>query len=140
MATDPIDPAARARLNEAMEERRADLGLRWREVAAAAGDISTEGLRNIRFGPSGIPPFRRRALERALRWPRYEVDRILGETAVPHEWSAEERLQMRSMSLDEAIEFGRKLKDGQDEHAAVVWMQEWAKERDGALSPEDSPQ
>lgn len=138
MATDPIDPAARARLDQAMEDRRNDLDLTWREVAAAAG-ISTEGIRNIRKGPNGIPDRRRRALERVLQWPRGEVDRLLGEAAPPKEWSAEERAQMRSMSFDEAVSFGQKLKDDESEHAAVVWMQEWAKERDRTLSPEDSP-
>lgn len=137
MATDPIDPAARARLDDAMEEARAELDLTWREVATAAG-MTTEGIRNIRKGPSGIPPRRRRALERVFKWPRNEVDRILGE-ATPHEWSAEERRVMRSMSLDDAILFGQKLKTDEDEHTAVVWLQEWAKERDAALSPEDSP-
>lgn len=139
MATDPIDPEARARLNQAMEERRADLGLKWREVAAAAGDISTEGLRNIRSGPSGIPPFRRRAVERALQWPRYEVDRILGDAEVPHEWSADQRAQMRAMSFDEAIAFGKNLKATENEQTAVTWLLEWGKERDATVSPEDSP-
>ena len=139
MATDPIDPAARARLEQAMEDQRAELDLTWREVAASAG-MTTEGIRNIRKGPTGIPPRRRRALERALRWPTGEVDRLLGETEVPHEWTADERAKMRSMSLDEAIAFGQKLKANGDERTAVVWIEEWAKERGRTLSTEDSRQ
>lgn len=81
MAIDPIDPAARTELNRRMEERRAELGLRWREVAEIAGGITVEGIRGVRVGPSSIPPVTRRKLERALQWPPDEIDRILDSSA-----------------------------------------------------------
>lgn len=100
VATDQIDPAARATLNQRMEEARADLGLRWRDVAEAAG-LTTEGLRGVRNGPSGVPAFTRRQIERALKWPTGEVDRILddSESAPPAQLTNEEMIAMNSEQL-----------------------------------------
>lgn len=111
-----LDPAARAALERRMEERRADLGLRWKDVADAMG-ITVEGIRGIRKGPSGIPAFTRRALERALRWPTGEVDRILGDTEAPlpsevparKEWSAEQRARWKTMSGVEIVDEARRI-------------------------------
>ena len=106
-----IEPTARQELNRRMEERRAKLGLRWRDVADAA-NVTTEGLRGVRTGPSSIPAFTRRAIERALQWPDYEVDRILDDTAaapaddeIPPDYSAETRQRMITMTVKEALEF-----------------------------------
>lgn len=62
-----IDSAARERLDEAMNERRLELGLTWRQVATA-GDISYETLRAARRGDADIPIMTLRAIDRGLLW------------------------------------------------------------------------
>lgn len=57
----------RERLAELMEERRLDLKLTWREVAVAAG-ITTETLRQVRFGTAQIQKLTQRGVEDALAW------------------------------------------------------------------------
>jgi hypothetical protein len=59
-----------------MDERRADLGLRWLDVAEAAG-LTTEGLRGIRYGTGEIRSLTKRGLEDALKWARGSVNEIL---------------------------------------------------------------
>lgn len=112
VASDQIDPAARATLDQRMEEARADLGLRWRDVADAAG-ITTEGLRGVRNGPSGIPAFTRRQIERALKWSHGEVDRILDAAttspAATPQWSATQRAKWRTMTPAEIIAEGKSI-------------------------------
>ncbi|WP_309095292.1 helix-turn-helix transcriptional regulator [Streptomyces sp.] len=55
------------RLDDAMNQRRLELGLQWRDLAAAAG-ISYEALRAIRRGTSRPADLTARKLEEALRW------------------------------------------------------------------------
>ena len=50
-----------------MEDRRLDLMLTWQEVADAAG-ITTETLRQIRFGTAQIQKLKQRGVEEALAW------------------------------------------------------------------------
>jgi hypothetical protein len=114
MAIDPIDPAVRAELNRRMEERRTQLGLRWRQVAEIAGDITVEGIRGVRVGPTSIPPLTRRKLERALQWPEGEFDRILNAGASPPpaslaEWSPEQRARWRTMTAAEIVAEGKRI-------------------------------
>lgn len=114
MAIDPIDPAARAELNRRMEERREELGLRWREVAEIAGGITVEGIRGVRVGPTKIPAVTRRKLERALQWPSGEIDRILDSAtgASPDakpQWSAEQRAKWRTMTAAEIVAEGKRV-------------------------------
>lgn len=67
---------ARERLAEHMEDRRVELRLRWSDVAKAAG-VTTETLRQVRYGNSAIQPLTRRAIEEGLRWGRGSVQTIL---------------------------------------------------------------
>ncbi|MDX8050437.1 hypothetical protein SK571_13680 [Lentzea sp. BCCO 10_0798] len=78
-----IDESARQRLDDAMDARRLDLGLEWREVAEQGG-ISYETLRAARRGTSNIPTKTRRAIERGLRWSPGSVTEVLaGRQPVP---------------------------------------------------------
>jgi hypothetical protein len=71
----PGMPQAR-RLAQLMEERRLDLGLRWSDVAAESG-MSVEGLRAMRRDGAVPRPLNQRGIERALRWERGSIGRIL---------------------------------------------------------------
>lgn len=66
----------RRRLARLMEDRRAQLGLFWRDVAETAG-LTTEGLRGMREGSKDIRPTTKAGVERALRWAYGSVDAIL---------------------------------------------------------------
>ncbi|WP_267898993.1 helix-turn-helix domain-containing protein [Thermomonospora amylolytica] len=59
-----------------MDERRAELGLDWQEVADQAG-ITREGLRRIRRGTGKMRAKTMRGIERALRWKPGSIDAIL---------------------------------------------------------------
>jgi len=70
----PITPEQRDRLDRLMNERRLELGLTWREVAARAGR-SYEALRLLRTGPGGINELTAVQFARALGWqPRSILD------------------------------------------------------------------
>lgn len=80
-----IDPEARTRLAELMEERRLELNLTWREVAGAGG-ISYEVIRSIRNGTGDIRRLTQRRIEDGLRWRPGSVGQILaGGNPVPLE-------------------------------------------------------
>lgn len=66
-----------------MDDRRADLRLRWKDVAARAG-LTTEGLLGVRKGTGEIRPLTKRGIEDALDWEAGSIDAILagGEPAV----------------------------------------------------------
>ncbi|GGM64347.1 hypothetical protein GCM10012275_38660 [Longimycelium tulufanense] len=67
----------RERLADAMERRRLELRMRWKDVAAA-GDIAYETLRAIRKGKGDeIRGLTKVAIETALRWAPGSVDVIL---------------------------------------------------------------
>jgi hypothetical protein len=81
----PIDPDARQRLADAMEQRRAELRLRWQDVAAKSG-VSLKALLNARTGPADIRPLTQRGIEEGLQWPQGTVERILdGLDPVAHD-------------------------------------------------------
>jgi transcriptional regulator with XRE-family HTH domain len=61
------------RLNDAMNERRIDLGLKWTDVARRAG-VSKETVLRFRSGPR--TPETTAKIERALGWPRGYLDAI----------------------------------------------------------------
>src|SRR3546814_14945765 len=57
-------------LDEAMEQRRVELGMSWKDVAAEAG-VSVETLTALRKGrtnPDNANPLTKRGVERALLW------------------------------------------------------------------------
>lgn len=65
------------RLDAAMEARRKELRLRWRDVADLAG-ISYETLRTIRRGQyEGMRPLTESGIERALKWATGSVAAVL---------------------------------------------------------------
>ncbi|MFF0598097.1 helix-turn-helix domain-containing protein [Streptomyces antibioticus] len=70
------------RRDTAMNRRRLELGMTWRQVAAAAG-VSYETLRAVRKGDSTGGELTLRSIERALRWapPAFEVIDSGGEPA-----------------------------------------------------------
>lgn len=66
-----------------LDHRRLELGMRWDEVAAAAG-IKPPTLRAIRNGTNRPSALTQRGLERALSWPTGTIDAILaGQDAPP---------------------------------------------------------
>ena len=71
-----ISPEARERLASLMDDRRLELGLRWRDVAEAGG-ISYEALRDIRNGSGGIRRLTEHAIDTGLQWEPGTVARIL---------------------------------------------------------------
>lgn len=76
------------RLDRAMNARRLDLRMNWRELSEAAG-ISYEALRGIRRGDYRPSELTARALDEALRWERGGVEAILaGGDATPMDVSA----------------------------------------------------
>jgi transcriptional regulator with XRE-family HTH domain len=77
------------RLNVAMEERRLELGLSWKQVAGAA-DISEATLRAIRNGANEPSALTARGIERALGWAAGGVERVLngGRPGIAHTASA----------------------------------------------------
>lgn len=88
------------RLAQLMEERRLDLGLRWNDVAAESG-MSVEGLRAMRRDGAVPRPLNQRGIEKALRWERGSIDRILqGEDPVPVAAAPDAELDALERSLD----------------------------------------
>lgn len=74
---------ARRPLSEAMDARRVELDLRWRDVAARAG-LSVEAINALRAGRSGSPtPRTKTNLERALLWPPGTIDAYLERREPP---------------------------------------------------------
>jgi hypothetical protein len=63
-------------LNEAMEERRLELGIKWVDVTRRAG-ISTRTLERFRNGTGVRTPDTTRAIERALEWRTGSIASIL---------------------------------------------------------------
>lgn len=88
-----ISPEARERLARLMDERRLELGLRWRDVAEAGG-VSYEVLRDVRNGSGGIRRLTEHGIEAGLQWEAGSVRRILegGEPSVPAARGADYRL------------------------------------------------
>lgn len=72
----PDDAAARL-LDAAMDRRRLELGLRWRDVALRAG-ASDQALRDIRRGRTSPRALTVRKLEEALEWRAGSVSAVLG--------------------------------------------------------------
>jgi transcriptional regulator with XRE-family HTH domain len=71
------------RLDQAMDARRLDLDLSWKEVAAAA-NVSEATLRAIRAGKSQPSDLTKRRTEEALLWAAGSIDTILdGGTPTP---------------------------------------------------------
>ena len=70
-------PESPHRLDAAMDARRLDLHLSWRDVAREA-DISYETLRAVRRGENSPSPLTTRDIERALHWAAGSVDAVLG--------------------------------------------------------------
>lgn len=64
------------RLAEAMESRRVELRMTWRDVADAGG-MTVEGLRGIRRGERHPTTLTKRRIEDALRWQAGSVEQIL---------------------------------------------------------------
>jgi hypothetical protein len=78
-----ISPEARERLASQMDDRRLELGLRWRDVAKAGG-VSYEALRDVRKGTGGIRRLTAHAIETGLQWEPGSVTCILdGGEPVP---------------------------------------------------------
>ncbi|MCA1570808.1 MAG: helix-turn-helix transcriptional regulator [Chloroflexi bacterium] len=76
IVTMPSSGPARERLADLMEERRVELGLRWVDVAEAAG-ITAETLRQVRSGHADIRPLTARAIEQGLRWKLGSIKAVL---------------------------------------------------------------
>lgn len=69
-------PARAERLNKAMERRRVELDMSWREFASRA-NLSYEGLRGIRRGDRRPSTRAARRLEDVLQWKHGSIDAIL---------------------------------------------------------------
>ncbi len=93
------------RLNEAMNRRRLDLRMNWREVSTAAG-VSYEALRSIRRGDYRPSEITARALDDALQWPHGTVEAVLEGApppATPRETAAEILAETQGIA-DEVME------------------------------------
>jgi hypothetical protein len=66
----------RERLARLMDDRRATLDLRWVDVAERA-NITTEGLRGIRYGTGEIRSLTKRGIEDALHWEHGSITAVL---------------------------------------------------------------
>src|SRR5690606_12896543 len=71
-----------SRLNEAMNNRRLELGMTWNKVAAAAKN-SPEALRAIRRGDYKPSELTAQQLEQALQWGLGTMKRLLSEEEAP---------------------------------------------------------
>jgi hypothetical protein len=81
----PISDTARERLDRLMNDRRLELNLTWRDVAARAG-LSYEALRSLRTGTGGVRDLTAVQIARALDWaPRSVLDILKGGDPVPAE-------------------------------------------------------
>lgn len=73
------------RLNAAMEERRVQLRMSWRDITRAA-EMSYEGLRAIRKGERHPTAVTKARLEDALQWQAGSIDTLLsGGEPIPLE-------------------------------------------------------
>jgi hypothetical protein len=78
-----ITSAARRRLAALMDERRAELRLRWRDVADLGG-LSYEVIRAVRNGTGEIRLLTQRGIEDGLKWQQGSIQAILsGGDPVP---------------------------------------------------------
>jgi hypothetical protein len=111
-----IDDSARQRLDKRMEERRVELGLRWRQIADEIG-LSVETLRATRKGKADISPFTRRAIERGLKWPPDEVDRIIEGD----EWPAPTDDEIAAMNYVELGTYAARLEVTEGKDVADRW-------------------
>ena len=97
----PITPDSRRRLATLMEERRAELRLRWRDVADLGG-VSYEVIRAVRNGTGEIRTLTQRGIEDGLQWAPGSVRAVLeggdprpaGEPDALPPISAEERQEI----------------------------------------------
>src|ERR1035441_4540885 len=64
------------RLGVLMDQRRGELRLRWKDVAARAG-ISYEGIRAVRNGTGAIRALTELGIEDALQWERGSIRSVL---------------------------------------------------------------
>ncbi|MEV8395626.1 MULTISPECIES: hypothetical protein [Bacillati] len=72
-----------SRLDGAMNARRLELGLAWKDVARVAG-ISYETLRGVRRGSTAGAALTLRRIERALQWAQGSIDAVMaGGEATP---------------------------------------------------------
>ncbi|MGW6739685.1 hypothetical protein ACWGDX_02875 [Streptomyces sp. NPDC055025] len=72
-----------SRLDGAMNARRLELGLAWKDVANVAG-ISYETLRGVRRGSTAGAELTLRRIERALKWAPGSIDAVVaGGEATP---------------------------------------------------------
>jgi transcriptional regulator with XRE-family HTH domain len=69
-------------LGERIDKRRAELGLKLREVAGRAG-LSIEVLRAIRYGENDPRGTTMAAIDRALRWQAGSTERFLADGTEP---------------------------------------------------------
>jgi hypothetical protein len=81
----PISDGTRERLDRLMNDRRLELNLTWRDVAARAG-LSYEALRSLRTGTGGVRDLTAVQIARALDWtPRSVLNVLKGGDPVPAE-------------------------------------------------------
>ena len=100
------------RRDEAMNRRRLELGMTWRQVAAAAG-ISYETLRSVRKGDTAGGELTLSSIERALGWTRGSFAAIdaggqpgLGDSAAEPPQAATTR---QPPSLEQELELAARL-------------------------------
>lgn len=91
------------RLSAAMNERRLDLGLQWRELSQGAG-ISDEALRAIRRGDYRPSELTARRLDDQLQWSRGTVMAVLDGRPVPDESGSEQGSRMSEEEFERLIE------------------------------------
>jgi DNA-binding XRE family transcriptional regulator len=97
-------PEPHERLDEAMNRRRLELRMNWREVATAA-EISYEALRSIRRGDYRPSELTAHALDRALNWkPGHGIEAIYaGKQPAPAELTSKPEPTVASLAEQLAL-------------------------------------
>jgi transcriptional regulator with XRE-family HTH domain len=147
----PDASGERAALAAAMETRRADLRIKWQDVARRA-DISIATLGRVRRGEGDLTTDTKYGLEDALKWTRGSVDATLAggnptlresapaptRAAPPYEWSATARRLIIGMTSEEISELGRTI---DNEQSRLRWMRDALriKREAAAIEPETAP-
>lgn len=99
------------RLDRAMNERRVELRMSWRDVAQVAG-ISEAALRTIRRGRHAPTDLTAAHIEDALQWPIGTVRLILGGGSY-------ERERLGARALRDALQAAMELEDPEEMRAAL---------------------
>lgn len=102
------------RLGQEMDARRVELGMSWKQLARAAGDLAISTIDAYRFGDRKPSAVKRAQLEDALEWERGSIDQVLaGGEAVPRARPSgdDNDVSVLQSKLDEVLDRLRRIED-----------------------------